>query len=244
MRNQLRVLRARCRVAIHNRAHRGIRHPRRRTDHAFHNLVALDAPICVQLHQAAQHQPVLARPQAANVGRKLLRQHGNCAVGKVDARTAQPRLQVKIGPFAHVLGHIGNVHLQRKAAAGALFHQHRVVKVLCRLAVDGHNGQSAKIAPLCYLCRIEMGYRTRFGQHVFREDTRQLVLADHHLHINAEIVRGAQHLHHTSLRRLIWRGPRGNLHIDNQTFEIVMLRPRSGLFAQRAMRCKCLRLPH
>ena len=93
-----------------------------------------------------KHQPVFAGTQAADVGRELLRQHGNGAVGKVDAGAAQARFEVEIGAGAHIFGHIGDVHLQLVAAVGALGHQHRIVEVARRFAVDGDDGQAAKIA--------------------------------------------------------------------------------------------------
>ena len=47
---------------------------------------------------------------------------------------------------AHVFGHVGNVHLEFVAAVGALGHQHGIVEIPGRFAVDGDDGQGAKIA--------------------------------------------------------------------------------------------------
>ena len=60
-------------------------------------------PSRIELHDAAQHQPVFSRPQAADVRRKLLRQHGNGAIRKIHAGSAQPRFQVKVRSRPHVL---------------------------------------------------------------------------------------------------------------------------------------------
>jgi len=97
------------------------------------------------LHDAAQNQPVLAGAEAANVGRKLLRQHGNGAVGEVDAGSPEARLQVKVRSRADVLGHVGDVNLQLEASVCALGYQNRIVEIPRRLAVDGDYGQRAKI---------------------------------------------------------------------------------------------------
>ena len=140
------VARARLGVAFENRVDLGVGHARRRADDAFDDLVALDAAFGVELHDAAQHQPVFAGAQAADVRRELLRQHGNGAIGEVDAGSAQARFEVEIGAGAHVLGHVGDVHLQLVAAAvGAFGHQDCIVEVARGLAVDGDDGQSAKI---------------------------------------------------------------------------------------------------
>ena len=146
-------------------------------------------PVGVELHDAAQHQAVFAGAQAADVGGELLRQHGNGAIGEVDAGSAQARFEIEIGAGAHVLGHVGDVDLQLVAAVGALGHQHRVVEVAGRFAVDGDDGQAAEIAAAVGFVLVEMGHAARLGQHVFREDARQLVLADHHLDVHAEVVR-------------------------------------------------------
>jgi hypothetical protein len=67
-----------------------------------------------------------------------------------------------------------------------------------------------------------MGHLPRLGQNILREDARQLVLADHHLHIHAEVVRRAEHLDHTADGRPGRGGPTGDLHIDNQTLQIIV----------------------
>jgi hypothetical protein len=89
----------------------GVGHPRRRANHSFDNLVALDASAGVELHDAAKDEAVFAGAQAANICGQLLRQHRYGAVGKVDAGSAQPRLQIEVGRGAHILGHIGDVDL-------------------------------------------------------------------------------------------------------------------------------------
>ena len=93
------------------------------------------------------------------------------------------------------------MHLQIPDPIAAAPHQHCVVEVPRRLAVDGHNGQGAKIAPLCRYGRIEPRDFARLLQHRIRKNPRQMMLADHHLHIDAEIVLRAQHLDHAPAGR-------------------------------------------
>ena len=80
-------------------------------------------PVGIQLHNATQYQPVFSGAQAANIGGKLLRQHGNGAIGEIDAGSAQARLQVKVRPRPDIFGHVGDMHLQLVACAvGAFGH--------------------------------------------------------------------------------------------------------------------------
>ena len=65
-----------------------------------------------------------------------------------------------------------------------------------------------------------MRHGPRFGQHVLRKHTRKLVLADHHLHVNAKVIWIAQHLNDSANRRTCRRWPTGDLNIDNETFKI------------------------
>ena len=77
-------------------------------------------------------------------------------------------------------------------------------------------------------------------QDFFRKNPRQLVLADHHFHVHAEVVGRAQHLDHAAHRRLRGRGPAGNLHIDDQAFQAFaahrILESRDGFGSQHAIR--------
>ena len=127
------------------------------------------------------------------------------------------------------------MHLQLVAAAFALCDQHRVIEITGRFAVDGDYGQAAKITPSCNLLLVQMSHGARLGQYVFRKSPRQLVLADHHFHVHAEVVRRAQHLDHAAHRLPRRRGPTGNLHIHHQAFEAFVNGRRRSFLAQHAM---------
>src|ERR1035441_8922309 len=78
---------------------------------------------------------------------------------------------------------------------------------------------------------------------------RQMVFANHNLHIHAKRIRRPQHLDHTPLRRSSWSGEVRDLHVHRQPFQrtvpffqllqtplpLLMLR----LLAQHAMRRRC-----
>ena len=69
-------------------------------------------PAAVELHDAAQDEAVFVGAQAADVGRELLRQHGDGAIGKVDAGAAEAGFEVECGAGADVFGHVGDVDLE------------------------------------------------------------------------------------------------------------------------------------
>jgi hypothetical protein len=69
-----------------------------------------------------------------------------------------------------------------------------------------------------------------------RKDARELVLADHHLHVDAEVAGVAEHFDDAAVWRPGRRGPAGDFDVDDDAFEIVpgkLLRARFG--AEHAM---------
>ena len=101
--DERRIFRARFCVAFEDGVDLCVGHPCSGANDAFDNLIALDAAVGVKLHQATQYEAVFIRLQAANAGGKLLGQHGDGAVGEVDAGAAQARFEVEIGACANIL---------------------------------------------------------------------------------------------------------------------------------------------
>ena len=56
----------------------------------------------------------------------------------------------------------------------------------------------------------------RFGEDVLGKDPRQLVLANHHLHVDAKVAGRAEYFDHAAYGRARRRGPTGDFDIDNQ----------------------------
>ena len=130
-------------------------------------------PVGVELHDAAEDEAVFAGAQAADVGRELLREHGNGAIGEVDAGAAQARFEIEIGSCADVFGDVGDVDLEFVSAVGALGDENSIVEVAWRFAVDGDDGECAEIAAAVDFGVIEMGDGAGFGQHFVRKDARE-----------------------------------------------------------------------
>ena len=96
-------------------------HSRRGADDAFDDFEAFDAAGGIELHDATEDETVFLRAQAADAGRKLLRQHGDGAIGKVDAVAAQAGFEIERGVELNVFGHVGDVDLEFvSAAVGAI----------------------------------------------------------------------------------------------------------------------------
>ncbi len=198
------VARAGLGVAFQDCVDVGVGHARGGADDAFDDFEALDAAGGVELHDATQDQAVFVGAQAADIGRELLRQHGDGAVGEVNAGAAQAGFKIESGSGADVFGYVGDVNLELVAAIGAIGHQNRIVEIPRGFAVDGDDGQSAKIDPAGDSFCVEMRDAARFGQHVLGKDARQLVLADHHLHVDAEVVGRAENFDHAADGRSAW----------------------------------------
>ena len=153
-----------------------------------------------------------------------MRQHRHGAVGEVDAGPAQPGFGVECRPWPHIPAHIGDVDLKLGVAVREFTHQHGIVEVARCLAIDGDDGQAAKVFAYIEvfggqgsdgLLRLLGG----FGQHCRWKRMRQMVLANNDLDIDAEGIRRTKHLDQASARRPAGRGETRNLDIDRQTFE-------------------------
>ncbi len=67
---------------------------------AFTDLVADDLATRINLHEAALHEAIFVRTQAAHPARELRREHRNSAVREVDAGAAEARFEIKVGARA------------------------------------------------------------------------------------------------------------------------------------------------
>ena len=76
-------------VAFEDGVHIGVGHALGGADHAFAQVVADDLAAVIDLHDAGQDEAIDLRAQAADIGREFQRQHGNGAVGEVDAGAAE-----------------------------------------------------------------------------------------------------------------------------------------------------------
>ena len=111
-RNQRRIASACFRVALKNRVHLGVGHARGRADDPFDDFEALDVAGGVELHDATEHEAVFIGTKAADVGRKLLGQHGDGAIGKINAGAAEAGFEIECRAGKDVLGYVGDVNLK------------------------------------------------------------------------------------------------------------------------------------
>src|SRR5208337_455923 len=117
---------------------------------------------------------------------------GHGTVGEIDARAPQARFTVERRAGPDVVGHVGDVNVKQVIAPGQSLHVHGVVKVLGRLAVNGDDGQRAKVAPDFAVALGDVLWRgVRLRQHLGWETMRQVELADHDLYVHAELVTAA-----------------------------------------------------
>ena len=131
--------------------------------------------------------------------------------------------------------------LELEGALWTLLNEDGVVEVARGFAVDGDDGQAAEITPAGGFGGIEMGDGASFLKHTRRKDARELVLADHHLHIDAEVVRMAEDLNDSAHGRPRGGGPGGDFDVDDEAFQILVIRTGAGFFAEDAVRRGLLR---
>src|SRR6185437_105692 len=223
------------RTRFDDSVHVGISHALGGADHAFRQLVKSDFSVRVNFHDAAQHQAFNVRTQAANVSGEFQRQHGNGAVREINGGSALARFFVNGRAIVHVLGHVGNVDLKLIVAVIEPRDQHGIVKVARGLAVNGHDREVAEVAARGdFLLRDDGVDLLRFFQHLRWENVRDMVLADDHLHVNAEIVFIAENFGDASAGALGGGRPLDDFYFDDDVFQVI---PgfALGFFAQDAV---------
>ena len=211
------------RIAFENEFDVCVGHAFRRANHAFIERVTHDFAVRVDLHYARQYKPVHVGPQTAQVGRELHRQHGNRAVGEVNGRAAQTRLEIDSRSLTHIMRNVGDVHLQLEVACRQPAHRHSIIEIACRLPIDSNNGQCTVIMPMRQLLRRQRSLESFcLLQYLYRKLVRQVVLANNDLNIHAKIVRIAEYLHYSPGRSLCRRRPTRDLDIHHEPLEIVI----------------------
>ena len=217
VRHQCGVARPRFGVALKNCMDFRIGHARGGADDAFDDFEAFDAAGGIELHDATEHEAVFVRAKAADVCGELLRQHGDGAIGKVDTVAAQTGFEIKRGVGLDIFGHVGDVDLKLVASIGAIGDEDGVIEVAGGLAVDGDDGQARESRRAAGdRCLVEMGDGASFGEDMLGKDARQLVLADHHFHVNAKIIGSPEDFDHAANGGTRGRGPTGDLDVDDQ----------------------------
>src|SRR5262249_9519369 len=190
-------------VACDDGVHGGIGHAPGGAGHALGQLGISDLAVGIDFHDAGEEQALNVGAGAADGGGGGERQRGGGAGGEVERGGARAGLLVDGGAVFHVVGHIGNVDLQLIVAVIEPADEHGIVEVAGGLAVNGDDGQVAEVAaPGGLLVRDDRVDFLGFLQHLHGKDVRDMVFADDHLHVNAEIVFIAEDLSHAAARAL------------------------------------------
>src|ERR1019366_7699657 len=213
------VFEARGGVRFNDGVHGGVGHAVRGTNHAFVDFVGYDFAVVVDLHGAGEHQAVDLWAQAANVGREFERQHGDGAVGKIDAGAAQTGFLIERRVGSHVVGYVGDVDLQFVVAIFQLADVDGIVEIARGFAIDGDNRKLAVIAAVAQFAGGNFGFDAsfqglRFFDHCGRKAVGQVKLADHDLDIDAEVVFFAEDLDYAATRVLRGSWPVADFHVD------------------------------
>ena len=127
---------------------------------------------------------------------------------------------------------VGDMDVQGEIAVWQLVHPHGVVEITRGFAIDSYYLHAAEIAPAFELCRRDyQGYILGLLKGVRREAMRQVVLANHDLDVNAEIVRPAKDFDHAAYRGLIACGVFEQLDVDDESVHIADVRDTDRLHA-------------
>ena len=99
-----------------------------------------------------------------------------------------------------------------------------VVKVARGFAIDGDDGQRAEVGSAGGYALVEVRDPAGFGKHGLGKDARQLMLADHHLHVDAEVVGRTENFNDAADGRARGRGPAGDLDVDDEAIQVACVR--------------------
>src|SRR5208337_4265432 len=202
------------------------------TDYAFVDFIAVDLAVVVNLHGAGEHEAVDFGAQAANVGREFERQHGNGAVGEIDAGAAQTGFLIERRVGGYVLGDVGDVDLQFVVAVFELADVDGVVEIARGFSVDGDDGKLTVVAAVTQCAGGNVGCDgLGFCDHFGREAMGQVKLADHDLDVDSEVVFFAENFDDASARILRGAGPVGDFHVDYYALEILPVGVDCGFVA-------------
>jgi hypothetical protein len=98
------------------------------------------------VHDGGEHEAVFEGAEAAGAGGKLVREHGNGAVGEVDGGAALAGLGVEGGAGADVMGDVGDVDLELGVPVRQRADEDGVVEIAGGLSVNGDDGKGAEVA--------------------------------------------------------------------------------------------------
>jgi len=99
----------------------------------------------IELHDGAEDEAIFAGLQRAHAVGEGLGKHGDGAIEEVNGVAAETGFAVERGFGRDVVGDVGDVDLQKPAAVFAAFDVDGVVEVARGFAINGDNGQAAKI---------------------------------------------------------------------------------------------------
>src|SRR5207302_2879573 len=124
---------------------------------------------------------------------KFEREHGDGAVGEVDAGAAQAGFPIQGGVGRDVLSNVGDVDLQFEIVIGEHADQDCVVEVAGGFSIDGDDRERAEVAAVAEFGAGNGGRDLlRFFQSGGGKMMREMEFADNDFDVDAEIVFAAE----------------------------------------------------
>ena len=164
------------------------------------NVVSFSSPSGTVAQEHRHRQPVDPLAQRAEVVRQLLRQHGNDAVGQVDARAAPVRLAVERRVGEDVVRDIGDVHAEQPVLVATL-ERDGVVEVARGHRVDRDDrGRLPQIEALARLLRTGRFERLGFVPRLLREARRDPEFGQDRRVLDGGVSRAAEDAAHAEPR--------------------------------------------
>ncbi len=157
----------------------------------------------IDFHDAGEDEAIEVRAQAADVGREFQRQHGDGAVGEVDAGAAEAGFLIERAVGRDVLGDVGDVDLEFEIVVGEDADEDGVVEVAGGFSVDGDDGERAEVAAVAEFVAGDCGGDLlRFFERGGGEMVREVEFADDDFYVDAEVVFAAEDFDDSAARVL------------------------------------------
>ena len=172
-----------------------------------------------QLHR--EHQAIDRGFERTDFGGKLEREHGHCAIRKINAGATQKGFFVDRRAGLDVVADVGDVDIQGVVAVGEAVHPYGVVEITGGYAIDGDDVERAEILAAGELVGAN-DVREALGlfQDFRGKFMGDMMLADDDLDVHAEIVRMAQDFDDAADGVLAIFGKFDNFHVHDHAVQI------------------------
>ncbi len=214
------VARGHFRIAFEDLVDVGVGHALGGADDALHHPGIEHASSGIEVHDGALHEAFFARLEGAHAVGERFRKHGHGAIDEVDGIAAEAGFAIERRLGKNVVGHIGDVNLQKPTAILAAIDVNGIVEIARGFTVDSDYGKFSKILATCAI-GFGDGKSESFGfvKNFLREKVGKVMLANDDFRVDAKIAGAAEDFDDAAGRRSASTGVAQKFDVDDGAIE-------------------------